>query len=162
MKSKWSKSFFICQLLLLLTIILAGCQEADEGKGNQMSLIRATNPAPVPISDKQKDIIIAQKVKEEVMAFDEIYDVAVIKGKKDVLVAYKVRHLERFGMKDIEKNITKRLEKEFPDENFTVSSDYKIFLEAVQLQEDMQKPDFSDIKAEKRLKSIISLQKEMT
>ncbi|PLR78901.1 sporulation protein [Bacillus sp. V3-13] len=152
----------MCQLLLLLAIVLAGCKEADEGKGNQMSLMQATNPAPVSIGDKPKDTSTVQKVKEDVMAFDEIYDVAVVKGKKDILVAYKVKHLERFRMKDIEKNITKRLEKDFPKENFTVSSDYKIFLEAVQLKEDMKQPDFSDKQAEKRLKSIISLQKEKT
>jgi hypothetical protein len=65
-------------------------------------------------------------------------------------------------MKRIEKKMTKMLEEKYPEENFTVSSDYKIFIEAVELQEKMKDPDFSDKKAKKKLDKIIKLQKEMT
>jgi hypothetical protein len=78
------------------------------------------------------------------------------------LVVYKVKHLQRFRMKTIEKNITNHLEKKYPKEDFIVSSDYKIFLEAVRLKDDMKKRKITEKKAEKRFKEIVSLTEEMT
>jgi hypothetical protein len=65
-------------------------------------------------------------------------------------------------MKKIEKKMTKMLEEKYPDENFIVSSDYKIFIEAVELQEKMKDPNFTDKKAKKKLDKIIKLKNEMT
>ncbi|HYK73361.1 MAG TPA: hypothetical protein VEV44_09605 [Pseudoneobacillus sp.] len=87
---------------------------------------------------------------------------AVIKGKKDTLVVYKVKHLHRFRMKQIEKKINKHLENKYPDEDFTVSSDYKIFMEALELKEKVKKPDYPKDKAERELQKIIKLKEELT
>ncbi len=65
-------------------------------------------------------------------------------------------------MKKIEKEVTEMLEKKYPDENFVVSSDYKIFLEAFRLGEKMKEPNFSNEEAQKRLDEIIELKKELT
>jgi hypothetical protein len=46
--------------------------------------------------------------------------------------------------------------------DFTVSSDYKIFLETVRLRERIQSKHISNKEAEKRFKEIIDLQQEMT
>ena len=43
-------------------------------------------------------------------------------------------------MKKIEKEVNEMLEKKYPDEDFIVSSDYKIFLEAVQIEEKLKDP----------------------
>lgn len=126
-------------------------------------MIQSVNPKPGATNDlDDKNVKLAKKVKKDIQALDEIYDVAVIAGKKDTLVAYKVKHLKRFGMKRIEKEINKKLEKHYPGENFIVSSDFKIFIEAVELQEKMKDPAYSEKKAEKQLQKIISLKKEMT
>jgi hypothetical protein len=104
-----------------------------------------------------------ERIKKDVSSFPEIYDVAVVEGKKNTLVVYKVKHLYRYKMKKIEKNINNLLEKRYPNENFTVSSDYKIFLEAVKLNERIQSDkQFSKQKAEKQLQQIIEMTKEMT
>jgi hypothetical protein len=104
-----------------------------------------------------------ERIKKDVSSFPEIYDVAVVEGKKNTLVAYKVKHLKRMKMKKIEENINKLLEKKYPNENFTVSSDYKIFLEAVKLNEQIKSDKkFSKQKAEKQLQKIIEMTKEMT
>ncbi|CRK83443.1 Sporulation lipoprotein YhcN/YlaJ (Spore_YhcN_YlaJ) [Neobacillus massiliamazoniensis] len=127
-----------------------------------MALLKTTNPSPVTTDKNQKSRNV-ERIKKDVSSFPEIYDVAVVEGKKNTLVAYKVKHLKRMKMKKIEGNINKLLEKKYPNENFTVSSDYKIFLEAVKLNEQIKSDKkFSKQKAEKQLQKIIEMTKEMT
>ncbi|WP_226675717.1 YhcN/YlaJ family sporulation lipoprotein [Mesobacillus jeotgali] len=151
-------------ILIMLGAGTAGCTSFGKtSPESRASMIQSVNPDPGATNDlEEKDLKLAKKVKKEIAAFDEIYDVAVIAGKKEVLVAYKVKHLKRFGMKRIEKEINKMLEKNYPDEDFIVSSDYKIFIEAVELRERMKDPSFPDKKAEEQLQRIISLKKELT
>jgi hypothetical protein len=125
-----------------------------------LALIKTTNPPPL-MTEQKKDSDGAAKIRKEVSSLPEIYDVAVVKGKEDTLVVYKVKHLHRFKMKKIEKNVNNKLEKEYPKENFTVSSDYKIFLEAVRLNEHMKSKKFSQEKAEKRVKEIVKMTEDM-
>lgn len=152
------------QILLfsfLLTFFLVGCNQNEAEKDSRISLIKTTNPSPVQLTN-EKEGDIAEDIKKDVMKYDEIYDVAVIKGKKDTLVVYKVKHLQRFRMKQIEKNINQLLEKNYPDENFTVSSDYKIFMEALELKGKVEDPKYSSENAEKKLQNIIELKEERT
>lgn len=149
--------------LLLLAFLITGCNEEKDLEDSKTAMIKKTNPSPTLISTdskKQRDLI--ESIKSEVASVKDIYDVAVVKGKKDTLIVYKVKHLRRFNMKKIEKNVLKQLEKKYPKESFTVSSDYKIFLEAIKLKEKMEDPKFSDKKAEKELKDIIKLTEELT
>jgi hypothetical protein len=151
-------------ILMLISTGIAGCSSFGKtSPESRASMIQSVNPDPGATNDlDEKDVKLAKNVKKDIAALDEIYDVAVIAGKEDILVAYKVKHLKRFGMKKIEKEINKKLEKNYPDENFIVSSDYKIFIEAVELQERMKDPSFPEKKAEKQLQRIISLKKELT
>lgn len=152
------KTYTIAFLALLL---IGGCSGSKENSG--LALLKTTNPAPATIPNhKLSEESSASKIKKDISSFPEIYDVAVVQGKKDTLVAYKVKHLQRFRMKAIEKKINKLLEKRYPNENFKVSSDYKIFLEAVKLKEKMNHPNYSAQKAEKQLQAIIKLKDETT
>lgn len=150
----------IC-FLLIFFLILASCSQ-DAQIGNSLSLIETVNPDPLSTEENDDSEEIAQDIKETVLAEKQIYDCIVIKGKKDVLVAYKVRHMKRFRMKNIESKLKKKLENKFPDENFTVSSDYKIFLEAYRLKKLVDNEESSLKDAEKRLKEIVKLSKEKT
>ncbi|CAH2713456.1 hypothetical protein BACCIP111895_00592 [Neobacillus rhizosphaerae] len=142
---------FACFLCLL-----SACHPNQPVKDSQLTLMKTTNPNAI-ITDKNKNHSRVKEIEKDVNSFPELYDVAVIKGKKDILVVYKVKHLHRFGMKKIEKKVNKMLEKKYPKENFTVSSDYKIFLEAVRLEEKMKSPKFSHQQAEKRFKEIVKM-----
>ncbi|WP_082306815.1 YhcN/YlaJ family sporulation lipoprotein [Bacillus sp. FJAT-27245] len=152
--------------LAVATIMLAmlagtACQGRDDTSSTRLALMKTTNPEPVRTQDSNTDAS-EQDVKKDVASMPELYDVAVIKGKKDILVAYKVKHMYRFRMKAIESKLTKKLEKKYPDANFTVSSDYKIFLEASRLRDGIKRGKLSGKKAEDRLQQIISLQQEKT
>lgn len=142
--------------------IVGGCNN-DGPKESGISLLKTTNPTPVTIGkNTKKELDLIKSVEKDIEGFKELYDVAVIKGKEDILVAYKVKHMQRFHMKKIEKKMNKLLEDKYPDENFIVSSDYKIFLEAVELEENMKDPNYSQKDAEKKLQEIIKLKKELT
>lgn len=141
-------------------ISLTACSSNQPVKDSQLALMKTTNPNPVIITNKKKTDHV-QKIKKDVSSISELYDVAVVKGKKDTLVVYKVKHLHRFRMKAIEKNVNKMLEEKYPKENFTVSSDYKVFLEAVRLKEHIKSPDFSKQEAEKRLNEIVKMTEDM-
>lgn len=152
---------FVAMLVILSS--LSGCSMGKTSPDSRTSMIQSVNPKPGATNDTDdKNKELAAKVKKDIQSLDAIYDVAVIAGKKDTLVAYKVKHMKRFGMKKIEKEINKKLETNYPDENFIVSSDFKIFVEALELREKMKNPSYSEKKAEKQLQKIIELKKEMT
>jgi hypothetical protein len=153
-----SRRVILCACLLLLT----ACNNDQKAKDSQLALMKTTDPAPL-MTDTNKSGDKVEDIKKDVSSYPDVYDVAVVKGKKDTLVVYKVKHMQRFQMKRIEKDINKMLEKKYPKENFTVSSDYKIFLEAVRLNEKMKADKhYPQQKAEKRLKQIVTMTKEMT
>lgn len=149
-------------IMVSLLFILPACND-DGPKDAGMALLRTTNPSPMSLERNTKEELdLIGKVEVDVESFKELYDVSVIKGKEEILVVYKVRHMQRFHMKKIEKKVNKMLEEKYPDEDFIVSSDYKIFLEAVELEENLTKPDYSPKQAEEKLKEIIKLKKELT
>lgn len=152
-----------CIIILVMAAGLTGCGIGpEEPKESELALIKTTNPRPALIERNTKEKLdLVESIKEDISSMDEVYDVAVVKGKKDTLVAYKVKHLHRFQMKKIEKRMTDMLEKKYQDEEFTVSSDYKIFLEAVKLNEKMKDPNFSNKEANQKLQEIIKLKQEM-
>jgi hypothetical protein len=122
--------------------------------------MKTTNPNPT-VTKKNYDQDNVESIEREVESIDEIYDVAVVKGKEATLVVYKVKHMQRFRMKQIEKDLTKKLEEKYPKEQFTVSSDYKIFLEAVRLVERKDNGNLSDKQSEKRLNEIVKMTSDM-
>lgn len=138
MKKIWRKSFFLLAAFFLI----------------HLSVVPM-----MAFGANQNDIALIQKDVEE---FDGVYNVIVIKGKKDTLVTYKVKQLKRFRMKKIEKEIKNQLKKKYSDEKFTVSSDFKIYLEADRLRKKMKDPKFNEQKLEKRLRKILKLEKEQT
>jgi hypothetical protein len=149
-------------LVLLIGSFLSGCNQGGDktSEESRKSMIQSVNPEATAVEKSEHDV--AEKVKKDVQSIPAIYDVAVIKGEEDILVAYKVKHMQRYNMKKIEKEINKKLEKNYPKENFIVSSDFKIFIEAIELKDRMKDKDYSSKDAEERLKKIIKFKKERT
>lgn len=147
-------------MIIICVILLSSCNQDEKVKDSQLALMRTTNPNPL-MTDQDSNPDRVKKIEKEVNSFDEIYDASIMKGKEETLVVYKVKHMQRFRMKQIEKNLTKTLEDKYPKEKFVVSSDYKIFLEAVRLSERMNAGKLSDKQAEKRFNEIIKMTTDM-
>lgn len=148
--------------IFLTIFILFGCNNKDDGKESKLALMKRTQPTPINIVTKNEDHSISKQVKNEVLKNKTIYDAAVIEMDKKILVSYKVKHFYRFKMKSIEKKLNNQLENRYPDRNFIVSSDYKIFLECVRLKEAVKQNSISEKEAKKRFKQIVSLSEELT
>jgi MinD-like ATPase involved in chromosome partitioning or flagellar assembly len=152
--------YIIRVITLVCVTLLVSCSQEQNGQKSQLALMKTTNPNPtVTMKNNGQDKV--ESIEQEVEGIDEIYDVAVVKGKKATLVVYKVKHMQRFKMKQIEKDLNKKLEEKYPKEQFTVSSDYKIFLEAVRLVERKDNGSFTDKQAEKRLNEIVKMTSDM-
>ncbi|WP_419888691.1 YhcN/YlaJ family sporulation lipoprotein [Neobacillus niacini] len=148
---------YIIRIIISVCVtLLISCNQGQTEKDSQLALMKTTNPNPT-VTEKNNGQEKVESIEREVESFDEIYDVAVVKGKKETLVVYKVKHMQRFRMKQIEKDLNKILEEKHPKEQFTVSSDYKIFLEAVRLVERKEHGNLSDKQAEKRLNEILKM-----
>lgn len=150
-------------IILCLAVLAAGCNiPRNQTSKDYMVLLKATNPTPRTVASDKKGEETITEIEKDIEAHEDLYDVAVIKGKKHILVVYKVKHMQRFHMKKIEKEVNEKLEKKYPDEDFIVSSDYKIFLEAVRLEEKLKDPNFSEEKADQEFERIVKLKKELT
>ncbi|RFU66744.1 YhcN/YlaJ family sporulation lipoprotein [Peribacillus glennii] len=162
MPGKHFKAVYFLLIQFVILLVAAGCGNEERMKEGT-ALIQQTDPPALDVRSTtyQKDGL-PEKVKKEVAGIDGIYDVAVVQNGKKVLVAYKVNHMRRFQMKKIEKEVNTHLKKRFKDNEFIVSSDYKIFLETVRLNEMLMDQDVPKEKAKKKFKDIESLQKEMT
>ncbi|MFJ7976116.1 sporulation protein [Peribacillus sp. NPDC096379] len=151
------------QLLVIFILFLSGCASNGDGKTERLALLKQTNPKPMDIIDATDSKIGNEEaVKKVVTKNDHIYDVVIVKNGKEMLVAYKIKHLHRFRMKQIEQKLTKDLNKKFEGIHFVVSSDYKIFLEAVRLNKLLRENDIPREKAKKEFKQIIELKEEKT
>ena len=153
----------LAQVILVLSILslFSGCQQKESDDGD-LALLKTTDPPPISTVEDNEKEKKAKSIKDDVLALKEIYDVTVIIGQQDILVAYKVKHLHRFQMKSIEKKVNKILENKYQKENFFVSSDYKIFLEAVRLKDQIENNHISEREAEEQLQKIIKLKNEKT
>lgn len=152
---------YIIRVIFIVSVsLLVSCSQGQAEKESQLALMKTTNPTPT-VTGKNNEQDKVKSIEREVESIDEIYDVAVVKGKKATLVVYKVKHMQRFRMKQIEKDLNKKLEEEYPKEEFTVSSDYKIFLEAVRLVERIDNGQLSDEQSEKRLNEIVKQTSDM-
>ncbi len=139
--------------------MVSGCSGDSSSKEARMSLIQSVDQDPVYLGDHSKAPL--EEIKKKVASHKEIYDVAVVQKDKDILVAYKVKHMQRFRMKSIESKLDKELKKNFKSFNFTVSSDMKIFLETVELIVNVKDKGYPKKKAGKWFDKIMKLQKDM-
>ncbi len=146
-------------IIAMFFTIVSGCSGDSGSKEARMSLIHSVDQDPVHLGDSSKAPL--EEIKKKVASHKEIYDVAVVQKNKDILVAYKVKHMQRFRMKSIESKLNKELKKDFKSFNFTVSSDMKIFLETVELIVNVKDKGYSKKKAEKWFDKIMKLQKDM-
>ncbi|MEH7493401.1 sporulation protein [Neobacillus niacini] len=152
--------YIIRVIFIVCVSLLVSCSQGQTEKESQLALMKTTNPNPT-VTENNSDQDNVERIEREVESIDEIYDVAVVKGKEATLIVYKVKHMQRFRMKQIEKDLNKKLEEKYPNEQFTVSSDYKIFLEAVRLVERKDNGNLSDKQAEKRLNEIVKMTSAM-
>ena len=123
------------------SLLLAGC-------GSGAGEIRVSGGEP---EENQK---VEKVLKEE---DGRIVSAVAVFVEEDLLVGVQVKPLSRFSKTKIEEELTKEMEKAFPEETVTLSADLKIFWETDKLDE-LEEEE----KLHKKVETIKSLSKEET
>lgn len=104
----------------------------------------------------------SNRAKELIQTNHAITHIYAVNSDKQMIVAFEIEHLKRFQLKQYEKDITKRLKKEFPDLEVNVSTDQKMIIEVEQLEQAIASDSISEKELKKKMKHIIKLSKEKT
>lgn len=147
-------------LLLIMLLTLVGCEKMTEENG-LYAFVKNQNIAPFSLV-QNADLTKLTTLQNDLQKLDNIYDVVIVEGQEELLIVYKVKHLKRFKMQAIEKEV-KEIAKDRLNEDLDiiVSSDYKIYLETIRLHNRINNQS-DEKKSLKTFDWIIQLQKEMT
>lgn len=147
--------------IALVLIIFSGCLNKDknltlEPKGNQpMGLVKLA-------SDEKIDQQPSNNAKELLSNYEEISGVRAVNHNNQLVVAVDVDHDDRFNLDNIERDVSKKIKRDFSNMKVTISTDQKILLELEDLENALQKNNISEKELKKRLQEIKKLSKEQT
>ena len=153
------------KVLLIVTLavgVISGC--TNEEKEQQQSLQNAnllrtgTGHAAQTLLDQS----VARKAAKRVEKMREIKDAIAVNTNEKLLLAYQVKQMQRFRLKQIEKDVRKELKKQFPNHDIIISSDIKLFWKTEELIEKMEKKDMSEKEIDKEIDKIEKLGNELT
>jgi hypothetical protein len=159
---KYQKKLFKMFLVVIVISLLGACNNQSNREDSLAIMSTSNSTKKVEVIGESDDLELIENVRKDILSLKQVYDVAIVKGKKDTLVAYKVKHLYRFRMKQLEQEINQRLEEKYSRESFIISSDLKIYLETHKLINKTKEENFSENDANKELQKIIKLKNELT
>ena len=132
--------------LFSFILLVSGCNNKKEEGGTK-------NDSPTPISHKENKQSPSIEAKKTVLSMEEITDAKAVNSKDEIFLAVKPKHMERFQLASLKKKIKKKIERNNPEMEVTVSTDQKIFTLLGELEGKLdKKTDRQDI--EKELKEI--------
>lgn len=112
-------------------------------------------------SAKRSDQRQAEKAVDMLKGRKDVKDAVAVQANGRLLVAYQVRHIHRFRMKAIEKDVQHMLNDAF-DEKVIASHDLKIFWKTKALKEKLETKHMSEKQIEKEVTIIQKLSEEQT
>ncbi|WP_044748647.1 YhcN/YlaJ family sporulation lipoprotein [Bacillus alveayuensis] len=148
--------------VLLVFSILFGCAKEKENQQQSLQNFNITKTSTKETADANLNQSVAKQAVQRISKKREIKDVVAVNTKKKLLLAYQVKHLQRFRMKQIEKNIQKELEKIFPHHDVVISSDLKLFWKTEELRRKLNKDGIDEKEVNKQIKKLEKLSNELT
>jgi hypothetical protein len=148
-------------MTVAIGILMGGC--ANENKVKQQSL-QGSDFMKINTDGAAQQAAINQQTAERAVAHikerDDIKDVAAVNTSKKLLVAYQIKHINRFYRKQIEKEINRQLKHLFPNYKIIASSDLKIFWKTEELREKLGNKKWNEQKVDKQIEKIKRLSEE--
>lgn len=135
-------------LILFLAIYSSGCNQSKEDDEKKK------DDTPTQIAYEQKKQFPSQQAKEDILSMREITDVKAVNTDKEMFMAVKPKHFERFQLKSLRKKIKKQVKKQNPNMDVHVSTDQKIFNKLDELESKLDEPKMDTEKIGKELKKI--------
>lgn len=158
---KNTRTLVAIYLCLLITI---GCanNQPELTKSNDINHIINVQNKQQKGTTQGTNQNISIRASEIVKNMDVITDAVAVNDQKDLFLSYKVKHLKRFQLKKIEKQVKKKLENQFPNYSVTVSSDLKLFLETNELKDKIARKQIKPNMISKEIKKLNKLLNEKT
>ena len=108
-------------------------------------------------NEQQNNKTIQQEIEQKLKDDDAITRANIISVNDEWLISYEMKPLDKWRKKKHLNSLKKSIEKLDSSQNFTISNDFKIFLESKKL---LEKQDDEEIK--KRIKELKKLMEEET
>ncbi|KHF38870.1 hypothetical protein LQ50_18760 [Halalkalibacter okhensis] len=135
---------------IFVLCLFAGCQQ-----------LSGATPDVKPMQLQQNAIINqaqADEAKEIVLSMEEVVEIKGVTDNKDkIYLAPRVKHFDRFRLKEIRKSGFDSVKKRYPEATVFLSTDQKIFMELEKLEMELKNQTIS----EKRLTERLSKLEEM-
>lgn len=146
-------------ILFITSFFIIACSNDNTvepmGENDSLELTKLSSRG---ITDQQP----ADQAKEFLSHYDEISGVRAVNHDGALMIAVKVKQLERFNLEDIEEALEQDIRKNFSKMKVKLSTDEKIYLELKRLEDDLLGQNISNKEVKKRLKKIQQLSKEET
>ncbi|GGJ76929.1 hypothetical protein GCM10008982_27830 [Anoxybacillus voinovskiensis] len=142
---------------------MVGCAREP---GVKKQSLQGKNMIQLSTDGTAKTAEIRQSVAEQAVAQikqrDDIRDAVAVSTDKKLLLAYQVKQMARFRMKQIAKDIQQQLERLFPDHEVTTSGDLKLFWKTDELRGKIEKDRLSERQMNREIDELKRLSEERT
>lgn len=145
----------------IFSFLLIGCganntlNPLDEQEKEQINLSKISTKQPINQAP-------ANRAKDMLREHSEITAIYAVNTDKQLLVTIEIQHMQRFKLQQLKKQLTKKLEKAFPDLTVELSADKKIVMEMEKLEKNLEQKQYSKKELKKEVKRIIDFSKEQT
>jgi hypothetical protein len=150
-------------MTVVIGILMGGC--AKENKVKQQSM-QGSDFTKINTDGTAQQAAINQQAAERAVAHlkerDDIKDVVAVNTSNKLLVAYQIKHMNRFYRKQIEKEIDRQLTRLFPNYQIVSSSDLKIFWKTEELRGKLGNKKWNEQKVDQQIEKIKQLSEELT
>ncbi|GAE25654.1 lipoprotein [Halalkalibacter wakoensis JCM 9140] len=129
--------FFLC-------IILTGCQNLTGATPDVKPMTLSSNAV---VEQDQAD-----EAKEIVLSMEEVVEIKGVSNNDNrIYLAPRVKHFDRFRLKEIRKSGYDSVKKRFPEATVFLSTDQKIYMELEKLETELKNQTISEERLNKRL-----------
>lgn len=149
-------------ITFLTVIVLTACMNNDGEQSlqptNENQDLELMKLSSTGMNDQQA----SNQAKEILSEHEEITAVRAVNAGEHLLIAIEVEHFERFDLDNIERDLRKKVKRNFRDMKVTLSTDQKILLELKKLENEIENRSINHEELKKRVKKLVKLSKEQT
>src|SRR5699024_2607268 len=104
----------------------------------------------------------ANQAKQILSTYEEVENVRAVNYDQQLLIGVKLNHHDRIQLDQIERDLRKKIKRNFSEMTVTLSTDEKIHLEVEKLEKDLTANEIKAKELKGKIKQIKSLSKEKT
>lgn len=149
-------NFILISCLFIMTACMNSNYSLEPEKSQPMELTKLSSDLGIP--DQQA----SNQAKQILSNYDEVQGVRAVNHNKQLLIGVKLKHHDRLQLDQLERDLRKKIKRNFSEMTITLSTDEKIHLEVKKLEKAMLNNELKEKELEKRIEKIRKLSKEET